>query len=1288
MKKPEDFSFIDAFNNDYLELVPPSSYDTTSVEFEIGGNDFPWSWNTNGSHIQWEQLDDGTIHFYANSIPLKKNGSPYGYYRITYYLTVKDQEAFEKLQSQAIANGGKYTLKNTAVWGNLPSECEVEFKSSPVTKEGYFASNDSDERKYTFVIDVNPKRYTLSGDGSETIELTDEHSQNLTVDYSSVKIYKIPSEAGDIGNTKAAYQANMLNDYLCPRGSISWNFSGNDGIFYLNDQTHYVVVYDAIVIGSGPQPFSNIAELEGFIATHNNSKTYSGEAHGSGEIWEINLLKYKDGMTSNGLEGATFQLFRGTGEYIQVSDDQGNTRWEEQKEPMKYGDTDWTRDQGLVGKDITFTTGSDGTATIRLEQPIHGNEIEGNVHYFLKEIDSPPGYQIDSSVEYWAFTLTKDSDEVNYGDKNRKDEYGNLQWIYFYYNDILKMANTETTEPLDVEVKKSWYDEDGKPITGENLDESFVATIQLMRKTDEGDYKPVKVEYDQDGKPSITEVETSTDDSRTKLEKTNNWSYTWNQLPRVEMGGQQGLEIIHRYAYKVEEVELDGYIVAVEETENKTTKTYALKNYKKPGRKDTEVTVEKIWQDSDGEVIETVDNLPEEINFYLYQVISTTPFTTPPRSGGTKYIISEDDRLVDSTADPESENYGLYKAVKSDDWSTTFEDLPEIRTDEDGTTFYYGYYVRELPLEGYTITYKYNSRTRTIVNKAPLSPDNKFINIGLEKEWAAGDSTTPPANAQATFTVHQLKATKTDSSGIYDVILVGPDRDDWSNPISTRKANVGDSISFSGIISASQDSNIYMRRNNQNNPWRFLQNLHTASEGAFSSSSYIIQESDVVDGCVVVSIASSDFLDSCTEAPHWDAGEPSWTDYEPTSYTRTVTLPTTGRSWSTTISNLIREDSDGNLYKYYITEDSCTPAVTNVSFVDQNGNNIKDQTAEDVNQTTASLDTTGQKVKVTNTYIPVGSLEITKNIRTNGGTDSTKTGTFSYSVYKAADVGEDGRPKANAEATATGQIDVSEGGQKTVTVSDLPYGTYYVYELDEDNAPIVSGSGGALALINGLTYNVIGSGTSATVGEAAPATESGDGASTSAGNEVTLINEITDFEFTKIWKDASLNNADWPDDQEITVTVSRKISQSGEPETVGTYTIKKTADGFTITKQPDQATTPDLENKAGTAEKEYTFLIRNLPVGNDTGEYTYFVTEAALSGYSTRYETQSAVTSGEGITSPEYALNGGTIINTPEGGYELPRTGGIGTTLFTVSGGLMTAMAGVFLALRRKRRIV
>lgn len=52
------------------------------------------------------------------------------------------------------------------------------------------------------------------------------------------------------------------------------------------------------------------------------------------------------------------------------------------------------------------------------------------------------------------------------------------------------------------------------------------------------------------------------------------------------------------------------------------------------------------------------------------------------------------------------------------------------------------------------------------------------------------------------------------------------------------------------------------------------------------------------------------------------------------------------------------------------------------------------------------------------------------------------------------------------------------------------------------------------------------------------------------------------------------------------------------------------------------------------------------------------------------------------------AFNEGTIVNAVENGVVLPNTGGIGTTIFTALGSLMTATAGAILTLRRRKKQV
>lgn len=1226
-----------------LPVVIEDTFDTEFLKYNGLGNQYnKWQYiaaaeqkhNLNGGvegyQIQVTETSDGII-ITADNLPKKDNGSFYEYYRIYYRLQVKDAAALAALKAQAIANGGKYTLHNTAVWGDLSDDFDVDYEVTAVNKEGYFASNNAEERKFTFVIDANPSRFKLGSDG--TVELTDQHTDNLSVDYSSVKIYEIPAGV-TVSDAKSAVQNNQITGWLLKSGEdVPWNFSGNEGTFYLKDETHYVIVYDAIVIGSGNQKFSNVADLNGFISSKEGEKTYSNDQSAGGEVWEIKLLKYKDGLTSHGLQGATFQLFRGTGEYVPVSDNEGNTWWEEEKEPMKYGDTPTTRANGTVGANITFTTGSDGTVNIQVDQVRDGNELEGGVHYFLKEIDSPSGYQIDSSTEYWAFTLTNDPDEVNYGDPNRRDEYGNRQWIYFYYNDILKMANTETQEPLDVVVNKTWYDKNGNEITGENLDNSFVATVQLLRKTDDGDYVPVKVEYGTDGKPSsITVVSESTSDSQIQLTNENDWSYTWSQLPRVEMGGDKGLDVIHRYAYKIEEVSVDGYVVSMSESENETVKTYALKNYATPDNHTTKVTVNKNWQDSDGNEIEgTAEKLPAEIQFKLYRAVSMTPFTHVPSTGGSLYVISGDDRLVSKTATEGADEYGVYKLTKADGWQTTFDDLPETET-TDGTTYYYAYYVKEIPMSGYTTTYTSNGTTRTITNREPL-PEGKYISIGLEKKWTDGTNTTPPSGASATFTVHQQKSTKSGADGSISVT---------AGEYST-SCNPGDTITVSYTGAANSGDNIVFNYDYQ---WC------TADSEGNGTKSYIIP-SNYSGSTMNIWVQNRNLTITSLSS---DA-EPSYSDFEPTDFTRTISLPTTAGTWSTTIKDLIQEDAEGNLYRYYITEDSCTPTATTVAFKDKEGNDIKDTAAEGVNQTTASLNATGQKVEVTNTYEnEMGAVKVTKSF---SGVDSLPTGFQIANDYNGTvfTVGSSGM-------TGTGTAD----DPYAWILDNVPVGTEVTF----------TESG---ATVDGAALTITANGTAVEAGSET-ATAKATSAKVETGGEyptAAFVNEYeqtTDFEFSKIWKNIGNQSTTWPTGATITVTMNAYTDTS--QKAIDDVQVTLSAEGSVAGVTPAWSATA---NDDGTVT---TFKVEGLQKYKDGKELHYYVTETQVDGYKA---PSYATSEGNGLVFADSdvpkATNGHQIINTPEGGYELPSTGGPGTLPLAGAGVLLLLLAGTALTVRK-----
>ena len=242
---------------------------------------------------------------------------------------------------------------------------------------------------------------------------------------------------------------------------------------------------------------------------------------------------------------------------------------------------------------------------------------------------------------------------------------------------------------------------------------------------------------------------------------------------------------------------------------------------------------------------------------------------------------------------------------------------------------------------------------------------------------------------------------------------------------------------------------------------------------------------------------------------------------EDTEYTGSiVTLPQdkidAAHPWTGKFTNLtVIEVKDGITYhyKYYIVETGKTPSDSTVVYVDGSGKVISDPA-------TLRTDENGTQ-KIIN-EVPTGSLQITKVIQKNGSTDTSASGTFYYAVYS-----EEYDANASPAQTPfkTGSISVTANGQGTATETDIPYGTYFVYELTgEGGTPIVSGSDGVRKAVAGTVYQVTGSGTTAVVGESIPS--------------VTLTNnkETVNVEVEKEWQDN--NNAKGNRPSQLKVTLS------------------------------------------------------------------------------------------------------------------------------------------------------
>lgn len=192
------------------------------------------------------------------------------------------------------------------------------------------------------------------------------------------------------------------------------------------------------------------------------------------------------------------------------------------------------------------------------------------------------------------------------------------------------------------------------------------------------------------------------------------------------------------------------------------------------------------------------------------------------------------------------------------------------------------------------------------------------------------------------------------------------------------------------------------------------------------------------------------------------------------------------------------------------------------------------------------------------------------------------------------------------------------------------------------------------------------------------------------GSLVFENNYVKSFEFTKVWRDAvGTNRFDWPEGKAITVVILQSTgdNSSAITNTYASYTITKNDLVENREISAKNTETDDLPKLKviSISDSKYGFRLEGLPAG-ERGEdsfvtYIYSVKEdPAVEGYqSPKYYMGDTVQHGDSVK------DGGTIANDIIS-YELPQTGGIGTTLFTALGGLMTVAAGAVLTLKSWRR--
>ena len=305
------------------------------------------------------------------SYPKNEDDEYYTYYKLTYTLIPKDENALKELQKLALAAPNHtYKLHNEASWGGAANQVDVDYTCKPLTKSDAFEYSTN---KVHFTIKANEAGLKLNG--GESLTLTDTMSTTLRYDASSLVV-----KAGGEDITQKVVP-NENNGTLTITG--------------IPDEKVIEITYDARVLGSGQVTYSNRAELTGCGDGINISKTVTlnGSAGGGGSRLGIKIRKYKAGDQSSKLAGAVFQLYK--------RDDNGN------------GVPVTDKNDNIV----TCTTNDDGNAELQTDMDKNGWAFVKNRTYYLVEITAPEGYQLDSTpIEFKFVDSPSASNEYYSGD--------------------------------------------------------------------------------------------------------------------------------------------------------------------------------------------------------------------------------------------------------------------------------------------------------------------------------------------------------------------------------------------------------------------------------------------------------------------------------------------------------------------------------------------------------------------------------------------------------------------------------------------------------------------------------------------------------------------------------------------------------------------------------------------------------------------------------------------------------------------------------------------------------
>ncbi len=407
-------SIEDTFDTSLLEL-DDSQVGSWGDHMKIWGGT-QYSQVAGKTDISYSETSNGVI-LTANSVPMQSDGSYYPYYRICYYLRLKDGVDLNQL---AIANGGEHHLINTVRWGGHEDDCDYETKYEYLTKE---LLNEGElggkNRKAHYRITFNSAKAALNE--GEPMTMTDVLSKNLSVDYSSIQITTDPAGMAVPYNLKGGVGPDGRTD-----GTTVATFT-------VPDSTKVVITYDADVRGNGEQTIVNTVSVKDRTKVSQNKNEYVSDSGGEASIVSFKIVKV-DGYDANKkLSGVPFRVFC-------------------ENPDLDFGE------KANHANEIVLTTDENGE--IEFDGAVY--DFYFGQQYIVQEVEAPENY---ATVDInYSVTLTNKMDEVNYGEGG--------EYVY-YYNDVMQIKNWPL-EGLVIEKRVESDDQD-------DLERSYDFKISVLK---------------------------------------------------------------------------------------------------------------------------------------------------------------------------------------------------------------------------------------------------------------------------------------------------------------------------------------------------------------------------------------------------------------------------------------------------------------------------------------------------------------------------------------------------------------------------------------------------------------------------------------------------------------------------------------------------------------------------------------------------------------------------------------------------------------------------------------